>query len=335
MASPQPIICQLLKLPPERYVFFRIAEIPEVFLQRLSHLDLALAAYQEEKQSLPEVTKLLANLHRAAGQQCTEIFGVIALADRFSHRFITILEMLQESSVDEHVLSAMQYESLVAASTADEMEGSQRQMMKFENELGLAVLRVTTPPGGGEPLLFGAPPTEPNPFPDHDNGAKEFFNSENTQAMEDLARVAEECSRLLHQTVTYYREMHKFLLDIKSVKSSPPTADELGIMQERWTSFSKDIVDAGSNLSTVRSQRIEDAPPSWTEPLKNSSSVPLNPLYTSPLSTKPKAILDAPTSASPDPEPTTPLPTDPVETPTPRLSFFRRILSCISIRNFF
>lgn len=310
-----------------------------MFLQKLDHLSLALAANQDAHPD-QEATQLLQALRRLAGEQSSQLFSVTFLAGDFSRWFLRLLDSLSKAPTEEKTQSLVKYVSGLAADTAKGTENAHKEMTKFGRGLAAAVEQLQTGPNDGEFVLAPLLLQRLTLLPDNHNSRNSLFNTENSQAVNDLVHAISECNTLLAEVAKYYREMEQHLSDADSVKLSTPTQEEIDIIRQRWTGFSESIVNLRSEMGTIRIQlvgsplidRVEDVPESLLAGVQLTVSDP-PPTAQGPSTTskviEPMAIQDnAEASSSPAPV------TAPAsgESPKSWRSFFRRLFQRPSFR---
>ncbi|KAF9444586.1 hypothetical protein P691DRAFT_778157 [Macrolepiota fuliginosa MF-IS2] len=305
MADPEPVILTLLKLPPEQQLFFRLREIAEVFLHKLDHLNLAVAASQDA-----QAIQLLDELRKSATHQCDTLFGVIFLARGFKNRWFRLLDSLTTTPLTEEAIELISGTAWGADVTSREVGDAQKKIAQFGRDIASAAQQIT------------AAHTV-------DSGAKEsvILTPENTQVVTDLLAAVDESNELIRQIAEYYKDLGQQLEnDVESAKSNPPTEEEVEMVRERWIGFLNGLDDISSGFGELREwirkkpqvERVDDTnPPS--PPTATATSTDQPPPASAPAGTK--AITDA---SSP-----------PARTKRSFLrSLPRRLFSCLRIKNF-
>lgn len=64
---------------------------------------------------------------------------------------------------------------------------------------------------------------------------KSIFATENAQAIIELLNAIDECNVLLEQYRDYFRKIEKQTEDENFIKLTPPSEQEVQMMQERWS----------------------------------------------------------------------------------------------------
>lgn len=179
------------------------------------------------------------------------------------------------------------------------------------------------------------------------DGAKALLTPDNSQIIDDLTRAIDECKVLLLEIINYYHELDRHLQDTQSVKSLPER-EEINVIRQRWTSFLTSAADLAKNSDlAVISNQIRLGPrsydtevfgPSW---FKSAGFTPADSSQGDQRSPSPgiqadsRAILDAADNPPRGVSPLVPNSTAVQDAPPKtKRTFFRRLLSCLSIKRF-
>lgn len=189
--------------------------------------------------------------------------------------------------------------------------------------------------------------TKEYPSANNDSG-KTLLTAENSQILNDLTHAIDECKTLLREIIDYYREIERYMQDAESAKPTLPTPEEIDVVRQRWTGFSTSASNLSKNarLGLIRNQislgprsyDTEVFDPSWFEaevftPTNSSHRDQLSP--SAGTQAEPRAILDAADTSPRDASPVAPNSTiAPDDPPKTKRSFFRRLLSYLSIKRF-
>ncbi|KAF9444589.1 hypothetical protein P691DRAFT_778159 [Macrolepiota fuliginosa MF-IS2] len=235
MANPEPVVFTLLKLPPERQLFFRLREIAEVFLRKLDHLNLVLVASQEAD-PYPQAIQLLDDLREAAMRQSDSLFRVVFSARDFKDQWFRLLDSLTTAPLTDRAVELLYSTAVGANIAAQGVDKSQEEIAQFGKDIASAAQQIAT-----------AHTADGNPKQNI------ILNPENTQVVTDLLATVNEGDGLLRQIAKYYRDLEQHLQDAASTESNPPTEEEIDLVQERWIGFAKDLGSLSSEFSQIGS----------------------------------------------------------------------------------
>lgn len=80
-----------------------------------------------------------------------------------------------------------------------------------------------------------------------------------SEVVSEIVRGVQECATLLRQCIEYYKKTRKHYSDTDTLKSSPPSKEEIEMVRERWIKFSKTLKDLTKGFGRIR-HRLEKPP---------------------------------------------------------------------------
>ncbi|XP_006462203.1 hypothetical protein AGABI2DRAFT_119063 [Agaricus bisporus var. bisporus H97] len=259
MASPQPLVCTSLHLPPDLQPFLRIHEISlQIFLPNLDRLRLALEADQAIN---PEATNIFFDTRKVLREELQKSFTVLQAAQELADRYFEVLKALSEKKSTQERFFNVNLGALAGMVCSRE---AQQGMAVFRREFESAITRVTA-------ILNTK----------YKEGSKTLLTStENTQAVSEILTTIDECNELLKQCNREFAKLAKQTRNESSVDSNLPSEEETQLMRAKWQTFLDNIRDVWKHGFTIANQILwptSDNPPdpSASERRKSPKKVPL------------------------------------------------------------
>ncbi|EKM79599.1 hypothetical protein AGABI1DRAFT_107031 [Agaricus bisporus var. burnettii JB137-S8] len=212
MASPRPLVCVFLKLPPSHQSVLRIHEIAwNVFLPQMNRLSQALDA-AHTTHPLSEVRKFWSEVRRSAAEKVDKLERVAIMNYNTAFAFLRFLDAVRGGRDGSGSYSEFQYS---ADEAFDEARKAQDVMLEFREEVRIAVGRITT-------MLSS------------DDKDVSSFVTESSQSLLELATGIEECNAILEEHRGEVKEVQRQSLDEKDNRLSE---EEFQMVREKWQSF--------------------------------------------------------------------------------------------------
>ncbi|KAF7771074.1 hypothetical protein Agabi119p4_7048 [Agaricus bisporus var. burnettii] len=220
MASPQPLVCTSLHLPPDIQPFLRIHEISlHVFLPNLDRLRLALEA---DRDINPEATKIFYETRKVLRKELRKAFKVLHFAQEAALAYSKIIEALSERKSTQDAVYNVHRAAYTGRRCA---EKAQEGMTVFRSELESAVIRVSAT-------------LDTN----YKKGSKTPLTStENTQSVSEILNAIDEFDVLLQQCHDHLATLVSQTKDKNCVDSSPPSEEEAQVILAKWKTFFDNI----------------------------------------------------------------------------------------------
>ncbi|KAF9450340.1 hypothetical protein P691DRAFT_773989 [Macrolepiota fuliginosa MF-IS2] len=242
MLSQESVVCTFFKLPPEEQSLCRIREIPDMFLYKLDYLNLVAVALQEVN-ALSQVKGEVDGLRKAAGSLCQTLSGAISITRDFATSSIQFADSLQtpQSPMDE----SFQYMSSISSRAdlnAKELDKAHKEMNRFSSNIRSVFFSIKSSLEPRGRWSLDIVPT-----------------AEVSEVVDELIAGVEECDRLLLGCAEYYRQTKKHYGDVETLKSNPPSKEEVEMVRQRWAIFSDSLENLPSGFTRLR-RRLEKIP---------------------------------------------------------------------------